>query len=116
MDKWVFGVGTLLAFECYLGIGELASLTFAGSVHRGLVLRLANTKISRNQLMTVKLSVVSALFQQNSRSARPPGTRIRAIRCSSSIFRNYFMSACTSLDLSSDYVLHSLCHGSATDS
>ena len=116
-------LAALLAFDCYLRVGELMALTRGdvadagdrrmGSGHRGMALRLKKTKTGTNQWVTVRNPDVVALVRQRLSEIRV-GSSARLFPYSTSTFRKHFKAACSDLGLSSDYVPHSLRHGGAT--
>lgn len=123
VGKWSMGLGVLLAFDCYLRVGELCGLVRKdvalpldvrlGSSSRGMALRLANTKTGPNQWVTVRSHAVQVLLRRWL-LLRPTSTDARMFPFSTSSFRTHFKAACASLGLSSEYVPHSLRHGGAT--
>ena len=121
--RFSMGVATLLAFDCYLRVGELVGLTRSdvadagdrrrGSSHRTMELRLKHTKTGKNQSVSVRDPAVIALVRQvlATVSNRPSA---RLFPYSSSTFRRHFKAAAADLGLSEDFVPHSLRHGGAT--
>ena len=119
-------VATLLAFDCYLRIGEFCSLRVRdvalnhqmrfGSAFSGMVIGLAKTKTGVNQSVPVKDSVVEVLVEYYLREYR------HGSHPSSSLFgltthqyRRAFHLACHSLGLAQfGFTPHSLRHGGAT--
>ncbi len=126
--RWEFGVATLLAFDCYLRVGELMSLTRddvamsddprMGSAYKGMSLRLKHTKTGSNQWVEVRRPCVQTLLQQL--LDRKPGRQRRRnntlFGASPATYRKYFKASCAALaiGLSPHYVPHSLRHGGAT--
>ena len=118
--RWSFAVGTLLAFDCLLRIGELVGLQRGdvadsgdarlGSEYKGLALRLRKTKTGTNQWVEVRDPSVALLLRQLVRSTRSKFL----FPFSAADFRSVFKATCASLGLSSRYVPHSLRHGGAT--
>ena len=121
--RWALGVGTLLAFECYLRVGELCGLRRKdvavpgdrrlGSLHRGMYLRLKHTKTGNNQWVEIRSPTVRSLVELLLASVGSRG-RSRLFPVSTSTFRKHFKASCEDLGLSPDYVPHSLRHGGAT--
>lgn len=119
---WALGVGTLLAFDCYLRIGELTGLrrrdvadkgdARLGSAYTGVSLRLASTKTGKNQFVEVRNPSVRMLLTQL--LARLPHRKSKLLGVSTSTYRKHFKASCAALGLSPDYVPHSLRHGGAT--
>jgi integrase len=117
------GVGVLLAFECYLRVGELVTLSrrdviMAGDLrlggdYHGTALRLARTKTGKNQEVEVRCPQVTALLRTVLEST-PKHRSALLFPVSTSTFRRYFKSSCAALGLSPCYVPHSLRHGGAT--
>ena len=120
---WELGVGCLLAFECYLRVGELAGLrrkdvagaddARLGSGFRRVALRLKHTKTGKNQWVEVRSPTVRRLLRLWLERA-PHDPKARLLPVSAPSFRSHFKSACRFLGLSPDYVPHSLRHGGAT--
>ena len=121
--KWAMGLGVLLAFDCYLRIGELCSLTRndiaghndprLGSSYSGVSLRLGHTKTGKNQWVDVRSATIRVLLQHRL-AALPSSKDTPVFPYSTSTFRKHFKAACADLGLSKDYVPHSLRHGGAT--
>lgn len=119
-------VATLLAFDCYLRIGEFCNMRVGdvarshqlrfGSAFTGMVVGLAKTKTGVNQSVTVEDSLVQRLvewymsvFHSASRSA----TSLFGL--TPARYRHLFHSACHSLRISAHaFSPHSLRHGGAT--
>ena len=122
--QWIKGIGCLLAFDCYLRVGELVGLTRSdvadtgdrrlGSGHRGMALRLRKTKTGTNQWVTVRNPDVIALVRHRLQSMVSRRRNARLFPFAASTFRKHFKAACADLGLSKDYVPHSLRHGGAT--
>lgn len=122
--QWVTAVGALLAFDCYLRVGELVRLTLSdvadvgdcrmGSGFRGMALRLSKTKTGSNQWVTVRNPDVVFLVRQRLGSMRSRRRNARLFPFAAGTFRKHFKAACADLELSKDYVPHSLRHGGAT--
>jgi len=118
--KWLFAVGTLLAFDCLLRVGELVGLQRVdvadsgdarlGREYKGLALRLRKTKTGPNQWVEVRDPSVAFLLRQLVRSTRSKFL----FPFSAADFRAVFKATCAVLGLSSRYVPHSLRHGGAT--
>jgi integrase len=116
-------IGTLLAFDCFLRVGELVNLrrsdvAFTGDLrlgaeYQGTALRLRSTKTGPNQWVHVHDPNVAALLAVLVQSASG-GDQARLINVSADQYRRVFKQACASLGLSSSYVPHSLRHGGAT--
>ena len=116
------GVATLLAFDCYLRIGELCSLRACdvadvddprtGSAHRRMALRLRRTKTGANQWVQVRNPEVQMLLRLV--LGRVSSSRRRLFGAAPGTYRRWFKEACSSIGLSDDYVPHSLRHGGAT--
>jgi integrase len=117
-------VASLLAFDCYLRIGEYLRLQFRdvamledprlGGAHTGMALRLAWTKTGSNQWVTVREPAVTAAFTQYLR-ARTWLPEDRVFPFSQSHWRRVLRSCCVSLGLSAiPFVPHSFRHGGAT--
>ena len=121
LRSWPCAIGTLLAFDCFLRIGELCSLkredvadakdARLGVDFKGMALRLRKTKTGPNQWVTVENVQVMHLLRALIAKAKP-GHSLFPV--STSTYRRLFKSACSDLKLSSTYVPHSLRHGGAT--
>lgn len=117
------GLATVLAFDCYLRVGELVGLRRCdvadtgdfrmGSAYQGMSLRLARTKTGSNQWVTVRNRDVITMMRCLIRDM-PPASAQRLFPVSASSYRKHFKSSCADLGLSPDYVPHSLRHGGAT--
>jgi len=117
---WLYAVGTLLAFDCLLRVGELVGLQRTdvadagdarmGREYKGMALRLRKTKTGPNQWVDVQDPVVCALLRDLLRSSRSQ----MMFSFSSNEFRQEFKATCAALGLSDRYVPHSLRHGGAT--
>lgn len=118
---WRAGVGVLLAFDCFLRVGELTGLRCEdvadskdpriSSSFKGMALRLRSTKTGPNQWVEVSDNRVQSLLRTLLSSRRPSDSLLglKADR-----FRRLFKDACAALKLSPRYVPHSLRHGGAT--
>ncbi len=121
LRSWSAAIGTLLAFECFLRIGELCGLkredvadakdARLGVEFRGMALRLRKTKTGTNQWVTVENEQVMHLLRSLVANTKPHHSLFPV---STSTYRRLFKSACSDLKLSSTYVPHSLRHGGAT--
>lgn len=117
-----YGVATLLAFDCFLRVGELVGLRKAdvadvndqrlGSEYSGTSLRLRKTKTGPNQWVQVMdqevVQLLRCVLETTSRGSDAlfPFTAAR--------YRSVFKDTCAQLGLSHRYVPHSLRHGGAT--
>jgi integrase len=116
------GIGVLLAFDCFLRIGELVGLRRSdvaddgdarmGSGHRRMMLRLRQTKTGVNQWVEVESTEVQWLVRQLVRSCATAETKLFGFTAYH--FRSRFKDICRELGLLSSYVPHSLRHGGAT--
>ena len=123
LHSWPLAVGTLLAFDCFLRVGELVGLkredvadssdARLGAEFKGMALRLRKTKTGPNQWVEVESKEVMALLRGVVASTKP-GQLLFPV--STSAYRTIFKSACADLGLSKSYVPHSLRHGGATRS
>lgn len=115
------GVGTVLAFDCLLRVGELANLRREdvafpqdrrmGSEYKITTLSIRVAKTGRNQSVTVANPEVVALLRHVVAATKPGALLFPG---GSSRFRDMFKRACADLGLSAKYVPHSLRHGGAT--
>lgn len=122
--RWVFGVGVLLAFHCYLRVGELCSLRTSdvilpssvtmGSAFSGMALQLATTKTGDHQFVTVTDERVMVLLLAVYAQAQSCG-RSHLFAFSPDEFRKCMHKVSAVLGLSHlRFVPHSLRHGGAT--
>ena len=124
---FVWGVGVLLSFDCYLRQGELLQLTAAdvvlpadprmGAAFAGRCgLRLGKTKTGREKFVEVLrpevIQLLSLLVTATRTRGLPRSTRL--FRASPSALLRAFKGAAAVLGLDSHVVLHSLRHGGAT--
>ena len=119
-----FGVATILAFHCYLRVGELCNLRFRDVALPGdlrlagsddVVLRLPKTKTGPNKWATVRSPFVEALLLSFLKSRGPGHPEDFVFGFSSPRFRKEFKLACRDLGLGDvGFVPHSLRHGGAT--
>jgi hypothetical protein len=124
-------VACLVAFDCYLRVGELTRLTIDDVVRRndarmgnsftGMALRLAKTKTGLNQWVSVKDPDVENIFARWLRmrcaghGARFDPARELVFPFSPAHFRQLMRRACDSLGVGeTPYVPHSFRHGGAT--
>jgi len=115
------GIGCLLAFDCFLRVGELVGLrkedvadakdARIGAQSKDMIIRLAVTKTGKDQWVVVEDPTVKRLLR-----ILVANTKHRAyiFPFSSNSFRHHFKLATSSLGLSNSYVPHSLRHGGAT--
>lgn len=117
------GIGCLLAFHCFLRVGELsglrpadvvdarASIARIGVAAPHMVLILRHTKTGPNQEVTVTDTTLATLVRGLVRATAAGDP----VFCqSSAAFRSRFHRACRDLRLKDHYVPHSLRHGGAT--
>lgn len=119
---WRDAIGTMLAFDCLLRVGELVGLhredvAFAGDDPRvggalsETLLRLRSTKTGPDKSVTVQHPALVSLLRVLV-DLTPPTTRL--LNITSTTFRRHFKRACADLGLPSAVVPHSLRHGGAT--
>jgi integrase len=118
----VFAIAVLLAFDCFLRLGELLALrkndvSNPARIARNnplsqVYLRLRKTKTGPNKSVVLRNPQVQALLLQLVR--RTPGGEDRLFPMAASTFRQHFRQACIDLGMVANYVPHSLRHGSAT--
>jgi integrase len=121
-------VAVLLAFDCYLRVGELTRLRRCdivmpddarmGGAHTGMAVCLSRTKTGLNQSVALQSHAVAAILQQwvqrHTRDARSTSTAL-LFPFSPQWFGRLLRSACAALGLGpTPYVPHSLRHGGAT--
>ena len=120
---WHHGVGCLLAFTCYLRVGELCGIQHGDVADIGdprmgrnntcMCIRLAHTKTGSNKWVTVRHPVVAQLMRSLLSSSRPGNYPLFPF--SPSHFRSMLHAACEALGIDHvGYVPHSLRHGGAT--
>lgn len=117
-------VACVLAFDCFLRVGELVNIRVAdiattadrriGAEYRGVAIRLRTTKTGSNQWVQVHDKQVQQLLLSLRRDNGGRGGDNNIFGFSASSFRSVFKQACACLRLSSRYVPHSLRHGGAT--
>jgi integrase len=115
-------IGTLLAFDCFLRVGELCTLTKSdiadngdhrmGGEYRGMALRLRQTKTGPNQWVQVEDEKVKTLVRMLLKLCL--GADDKLFPFTTFAFRNVFKLVRDELGLCSQYVPHSLRHGGAT--
>lgn len=115
-------IATLLAFDCFLRVGELVGLRKRdvadtgdrrmGSEYHGTSLRLKHTKTGPNQWVQVHDEQVIGLLRCVGESTRRDSDRMFPF--SAAKYRSVFKATCAELGLSHRYVPHSLRHGGAT--
>ena len=116
------GIATVLAFDCFLRVGELVGLKKAdvadvndhrlGSEYSGTSLRLRKTKTGPNQWVQVlDEDVVQLLRCVLDTTARGSDA---LFPFTAAQYRSIFKNTCAQLGLSHRYVPHSLRHGGAT--
>lgn len=127
MAKWgrhAEAVATLLAFDCYLRVGELTRLTYAdvlqpndprvGSAYTGMALRLAVTKTGPNQSVTLSKPQVQTVLLHYL-NAFPFLSEQRIFPFTPDAFRLLMKQVAETVGLGHiPYVPHSLRHGGAT--
>jgi len=127
MAKWgrhAEAVATLLAFDCYLRVGELTRLTYAdvlqpndprvGSAYTGMALRLSVTKTGPNQSVTLAKPQVQTVLLHYL-GAYPFLAHQRIFPFSPDSFRLLLKQVSDALGVGHiPYVPHSLRHGGAT--
>lgn len=118
---WRAGVGVLLAFDCFLRVGELTGLRCddvadskdprVSTSFKGMALRLRSTKTGPNQWVEVSDARVQLLLRRLLSTRRSSDS---LLGLSPDRFRRLFKATCAALELSPRYVPHSLRHGGAT--
>lgn len=113
-----YALATLLAFDCFLRIGEFTSLlredvavTGPAREAGGVVLRLGRTKTGPNQSVVVDDADVATLMAAHLKTVRPYS---HVFSFTADQYRKRFRAVCQRLGLGSAYVPHSLRHGGAT--
>lgn len=127
MSRWGFhseAVATLLAFDCFLRVGELTRIRFSdvvvpndprmGCVYTGMAVRLARTKTGLNQSVALDSPLVQRALHQHL-LALPFLAHDRVFSFSPSSFRLLIRDVAQSLGLGGiPFVPHSFRHGGAT--
>jgi integrase len=116
-----YGVGVLLAFDCFLRISELCNITKdniadagdhrIGTEHKGTLISLPTTKTGKNQWVEIRDPSVLTLVRSLVKQLKP---KQRLFTFNASTFRRLLHATCHDLGLSPLYVPHSLRHGGAT--
>lgn len=124
-------VATLLAFDCYLRVGELCGIRVRdvalsaghhfGTAYTGSAIALPRTKTGPNQYVTISMPVVQTLVTQlvshvlSTSSSRAAPRDSLLFDFTADTYRKYFHAACHALNLSQyGFTPHSLRHGAAT--
>lgn len=118
------GIATLVAFDCYLRVGELTRIRYCdviqpsdprvGSAHATMAIRLPITKTGRNQWVSIQRSSVAQVFLQYLRS-RPFRPTDLVFPFTPTQFRRLIHSVSLTLGVGHiPYVPHSFRHGGAT--
>ena len=115
-------IATLLAFDCFLRVGELVGLRrkYAGdtgdrrmgSEYQGTSLRLKHTKTGPNQWVQVHEPQVVELLRCVVTGTAKADDHLFPF--SAAEYRNVFKTSCAQLGMYHRYVPHSLRHGGAT--
>lgn len=127
MAKWghhAHAVATLLAFDCYLRVGELTRIDYkdivmpndprVGAAHRGMAVRLAKTKTGNNQWVSLQKPEVAQVLLHYLRTF-PFMEHERVFPFTPASFRKLLHQVAASLGLGHiPYVPHSFRHGGAT--
>jgi integrase len=116
------GIATLLAFDCFLRVGELVNIrrcdvattgdSRMGGEYRGTSIRLRQTKTGPNQWVQVHDKDVELLLLAVVSMAKTDQSLLFPFTANQ--YRSTFKDTCRQLGLSSTYVPHSLRHGGAT--
>ena len=116
-------IATLLAFDCFLRISEFLDLrrcdiadvrdSRVSSTAASMTVRLRKTKTGRNQWVVVRNPIVLHLIRTIIAPLRPSSQQL-LFPYSTDQYRRLFKDACARLQLSTEYVPHSLRHGGAT--
>lgn len=121
--KGSMAIGVLLSFDCYLRVGELIHLVredFATAAdarlgmddrHHRMCINLRRTKTGDYKGVEILNHQVRTLMDIFLKSIQP-GQRV--FQFHESTYRKWFHRGCMALQVSSDYVPHSLRHGGAT--
>jgi integrase len=128
MASWGFhaeSVGALLAFDCFLRVGELTSIQLSdivlphdprtGAAHTEMALRLPATKTGLNQWVTIKDKRIGRILTHFIHKQRELQPNSRVFPFSPGQFNRLIHRVAAALGLSSiPYVAHSFRHGGAT--
>jgi integrase len=116
-------IGCVLAFDCLLRVGELASLRVSDvafgdprtpSELKEMVIRLRRTKTGREQSVVVRDPAVCRIVLDWKARISSYNKESFLFSFTADRFRRVLKGACSQLGLSSAYVPHSLRHGGAT--
>ena len=117
-------IAVLLAFDCYLRIGELLAVRVCdvalprdsrSGVVDQCIIALPRTKTGTNQSVVVRHPHITSLLSVLVRvRRRVDGDGALVFALSQARFRSLFTRACAALGLSAPYTPHSLRHGGAT--
>ena len=120
--KIKFAIASLVAFDCFLRVGELVNIRRAdiattgdvrmGSEYRGTAIRLRKTKTAPNQWVQLQDKNVEVLLLILVSCVS--GDQTKLFPFTANQYRSCFKQVCAQLNLSSSYVPHSLRHGGAT--
>ncbi len=121
------GVATLLAFDCYLRVGELCRLRLCdvvmphdarmGSAFTGMVVCLPRAKTGLNQSVPVRRPAVGAVLHDYVTLLYQTGAvewHGHLFSLTASRYRELLCAACVALGLPARYTPHSLRHGGAS--
>jgi hypothetical protein len=116
-----YGVGLLLAFDCFLRVSELTNINIdniadegdhrIGVEHKGILLSLTSTKTGKNQWVEILNPSVIILIRGLIKQTKPHSN---LFTFKAQTFRQLLHATCADLGLSPFYVPHSLRHGGAT--
>jgi integrase len=119
--KYDMAVGVLLAFDCFLRVGELVNINREdiadtgdiriSSEHKSMMIRLRHTKTGDDKWVDVRNGQVQTLVRGLLAKTKP-GTKV--FNFTTDTFRRTLKGVCAELGLSPLYVPHSLRHGGAT--
>jgi integrase len=117
-----YAIATLLAFDCFLRVGELVNIRRSdvatsgdsrmGSEYNGTAIRLRKTKTGPNQWVSVQDKSVETLLLALVSTVSSDQSLLFPFTANQ--YRSRFKDVCRQLALSSAYVPHSLRHGGAT--
>jgi len=120
--KLKYAIATLLAFDCFLRVGELVNIRKVdiattgdvrmGAEYKGTAIRLRKTKTGPNQWVQIHDKNVEVLLL--ALLSCVSGDQTSLFPFTANQYRSCFKQVCSQLNLSSSYVPHSLRHGGAT--
>jgi integrase len=118
-NKYEYGIGTLLSFDCLLRVSELCNIQRkhihdslqTKNEYKGMVLIIPFTKNGKNQHVTIYNKDIQSLIRILMKDKK---SNDKVFSFTSKQFRSVFKQFIKNLNLNPRYVPHSLRHGGAT--